>query len=66
MIGQAWVSETLQVAFFTVAAGSILFVVIELFNVCRKYALPTLVAWSLLAGIVLGFATDFVLVAAGA
>ncbi len=66
VIGQAWVSETLQVAFFTVAAGSILFVVIELFNVCRKYALPTLVAWSLVAGIFLGFATDFVLVAAGA
>ncbi len=65
VVGQAWVSEALQVAFFTVAAGSILFVVIELLNVCRKYALPTLVAWSVLAGLFLGFATDFVLEAAG-
>ena len=65
LVGQAWVSTELEILFFTVAAGSILFVVIELFNVCRKYALPTLVAWSVLAGLVLGFATDFVLEAAG-
>jgi zinc transporter, ZIP family len=65
VIGQAWVSTELEIVFFTLAAGSILFVVIELLNVCRKYALPTLVAWSLLGGLLLGFATDFVLVAAG-
>jgi ZIP family zinc transporter len=65
VIGQAWVSTELEIVFFTVAAGSILFVVIELLNVCRKYALPTLVAWSLLGGLILGFATDFVLEAAG-
>ncbi|MFL5962307.1 MAG: ZIP family metal transporter [Gaiellaceae bacterium] len=66
VIGQAWVSEALQVAFFAVAAGSILYVVIQLLEVCRRYALPVVVAWWILAGIVLGFATDFVLVAAGA
>jgi ZIP family zinc transporter len=66
VIGQAWVSEALQVAFFAVAAGSILYVVIQLFEVCRRYALPVVVAWWILAGIVVGFATDFVLVAAGA
>jgi ZIP family zinc transporter len=65
VIGQAWVSEALQVAFFAVAAGSILYVVIQLLEVCRRYALPVVVAWWILAGIVLGFATDFVLVAAG-
>jgi ZIP family zinc transporter len=65
LLGQAWVSTELEIVFFTVAAGSILFVVIELFNVCRRYALPTLVAWSVLGGLVLGFATDFVLEAAG-
>ena len=41
VIGQAWVSEALQVAFFAVAAGSILYVVIQLLDVCRRYALPT-------------------------
>ena len=66
VIGQAWVSEALQVAFFAVAAGSILYVVIQLLDVCRRYALPTVVAWWILIGLMLGFATDFVLVAAGA
>jgi ZIP family zinc transporter len=65
VIGQAWVSEALQVAFFAVAAGSILYVVIQLLEVCRRYALPVVVAWWILAGLFMGFATDFVLVAAG-
>jgi ZIP family zinc transporter len=64
-LGYAWVSEGLQVLFFAIAAGSILYVVMELFNVCRRYAMPTLVMWMLLGGIFLGFATDFVLEAAG-
>jgi zinc transporter, ZIP family len=66
VIGQAWVSPALEVAFFAVAAGSILYVVIQLFEVCRRFALPRLVAWMLLAGLLLGFGTDWVLVAAGA
>jgi ZIP family zinc transporter len=66
VIGQAWVSEALSVVFFAVAAGSILYVVLQLVDVCRRYAMPVAVAWWILAGIVLGFATDFVLVAAGA
>ena len=66
MIGYAWVSIALQVFFFALAAGSILFVVIELAAVCRRYAMPTLVGWMILAGVVLGFATDFLLGAVGA
>jgi ZIP family zinc transporter len=66
VIGQAWVSPALEVAFFAVAGGSILYVVIQLLEVCRRYALPVVVAWWILAGIVVGFTTDFVLVAAGA
>jgi ZIP family zinc transporter len=58
--------EGLLLSFFSVAAGSILYVVIQLFEVCRRYALPVVVAWWILAGIVVGFATDFVLIAAGA
>ena len=65
-IGYAWVSTALQVAFFAVAAGSILYVVTELVNVCRRYGMQTLVAWMVLLGIVLGFGTDFVLSAVGA
>jgi ZIP family zinc transporter len=66
LVGQAWVSQALAVAFFGIAAGSILYVVIQLFEVCRRYTMPTVVAWWVLAGLVVGFATDFVLVAAGA
>ncbi|MGZ4291600.1 MAG: ZIP family metal transporter [Gaiellaceae bacterium] len=66
LIGQAWVSPALEVAFFAVAGGSILYVVVQLFEVCRRFAMPQLVAWSLLVGLLLGFGTDWVLVAAGA
>ena len=66
VIGQAWVSPALEVAFFAVAAGSILYVVIQLLEVCRRAALPRLIGWMLLLGLLLGFATDWILVAAGA
>ena len=55
----------MSVVFFTVAGGSILYVVRELFAVNRKYGHPVLVTWLLVAGILLGFATDFVVTAAG-
>ncbi len=66
LIGQAWVSAALEVVFFAVAAGSILYVVIQLLDVCRRFALPKLVGWMLLLGLLLGFGTDWILVAAGA
>ncbi len=65
MLGQAWQSEAVSVAFLALAAGSILYVVMELLNVCRKFGTRTVVAWGVLLGLLLGFATDFVLVAAG-
>ena len=65
VVGQAWSSDAVSVVFFTVAGGSILYVVRELFAVNRKYGHPVLVSWLLLAGILLGFATDFVVTAAG-
>ncbi len=66
VIGQAWVSPALEVAFFAIAGGSILYVVIQLLEVCRRQAMPRLVGWMLLLGLLLGFGTDWVLVAAGA
>jgi ZIP family zinc transporter len=65
MLGQAWSSESVSVAFFAVAAGSILYVVQELFAVNRKYGHTKLVMWLVFAGIVAGFATDFVVSASG-
>ena len=64
-LGQAWTSDTVTVAFFAIAAGSILYVVQELFNVNRKYGQTVLVTWLVFAGLVLGFATDFIVQASG-
>jgi zinc transporter, ZIP family len=66
VIGQAWTSTAMSVVFLALAAGSILFVVIELLNVCRLFGGKTVVTWGVLTGLFLGFATDFILVAAGA
>lgn len=65
VLGQAWSSEAVSVVFFAVAAGSILYVVQELMAVNRSYGRTTLVTWLVVAGIFLGFATDFVVSAAG-
>ena len=65
VVGQAWTSNALSVIFFTIAGGSILYVVQELFAVNRKYGNPVLVTWLLAVGVLLGFATDFVVTAAG-
>jgi ZIP family zinc transporter len=65
LIGQIWVNEWLFTAFLGLAAGSILYVVIELLGVGRKLGYKELATWGILLGLFLGFATDMVLVAAG-
>jgi ZIP family zinc transporter len=65
LLGQSWTSEALSVTFFAIAAGSILYVVQELFIANRKYGHPVLAMWLVLVGVLLGFATDFVVSAAG-
>jgi ZIP family zinc transporter len=66
LLGQAWTSTPVSILFLALAAGSILYVVIELLNVCRLFGQKTVVTWGVLLGLFVGFATDFVLVAAGA
>ncbi|MFI5053626.1 MAG: ZIP family metal transporter [Acidimicrobiia bacterium] len=66
VVGQTWVNEWLFTAFLGLAAGSILYVVIELLAVGRKLGYKELATWGILLGLFLGFATDMVLVAAGA
>jgi ZIP family zinc transporter len=65
LLGNAWSSEAMSVVFFAIAAGSILYVVQELFAVNRRYGHTVLVTWLILLGILLGFATDFVVSASG-
>jgi len=65
LIGQTWTSEALSITFLALAAGSILYVVMQLINVNARLASKTLIAWFVLFGLFLGFATEFVVEAAG-
>jgi ZIP family zinc transporter len=66
IVGQAVINDTLSIAFLSLAAGSILYVVIELLAVARKMAFKEITTWGIFAGVVLGFATDAIVTAAGA
>ena len=66
MVGQVVTNPLLGVAFLALAAGSILYVVIELLAVARTSKLKELVSWAILLGVVLGFVTDAIVTAAGA
>jgi ZIP family zinc transporter len=66
LLGQAWVNESLSVAVLALAAGSILYVVMELLNVSRTFGSKQAATLGILLGLVLGFGTDFILIAAGA
>ena len=65
IVGQAWTSEALSVVFLALAAGSILYVVIQLVKVMQRLGHTVLVAWMIFAGLMLGFGTELVLKAAG-
>jgi ZIP family zinc transporter len=66
VVGNSFVNETLFLAFLALAAGSILYVVVQLLKVANRMGQPEILMWGLVAGLFLGFATDYVLVAAGA
>jgi zinc transporter, ZIP family len=66
LIGQSFVNNAVFVGFLALAAGSILYVVIQLLRVAHKLGYQDLLMWGLLAGLFAGFATDLVLKAAGA
>ena len=66
IVGQQVETTLLAVAFLALAAGSILYVVIELLAVARASKMKELVTWAILLGLVLGFVTDGIVTAAGA
>jgi ZIP family zinc transporter len=66
LVGQRFVDDTVSIGFLGLAAGSILYVVIELLAVARKANLKTITTWGIFAGLILGFATDAIITAAGA
>ncbi|AGB26779.1 putative divalent heavy-metal cations transporter (plasmid) [Mycobacterium sp. JS623] len=66
LVGQRFVNETVSIAFLGLAAGSILYVVIELLAVARRADLKTVTTCGIFAGLIAGFATDAIITAAGA
>jgi ZIP family zinc transporter len=66
LVGQRFADETVAVAFLSLAAGSILYVVIELLAVARKMGVKELATWGLLIGLLAGFLTDAIVTAGGA
>jgi ZIP family zinc transporter len=66
LVGQSFVNNAVFIAFLALAAGSILYVVVQLLNVAAKMRQKELLMWGILAGLFAGFATDLVLKAAGA
>jgi zinc transporter, ZIP family len=65
LIGQSFVNNVLSLAFLALAAGSILYVVVQLVFVAQKLGFKELLMWGLLTGLLVGFATDLILKAAG-
>lgn len=65
-IGRQFTSEAMSVIFLTLAAGSILYVVIQLLGVAQKNGRKKLLYYGVLAGLVAGFVTDMVVTAGGA
>lgn len=65
-VGHGYTSNALSVVFLTLAAGSILYVVLQLVDVAGKLKRPDLLAYGVLIGLIAGFATDAVVTAAGA
>ncbi len=65
LIGQSFANDAVSILFLGLAAGSILFVVIELIGVALKLGAKHVLYWGLLIGLIAGFATDFIITAAG-
>jgi ZIP family zinc transporter len=64
-VGHTFTSEPVAVAFLTLAAGSIIYVVVQLLAVANRAARKDLVYVGLLVGLLAGFLTDAVVTAGG-
>jgi ZIP family zinc transporter len=65
-VGRQFTSAATSVAFLSLAAGSILYVVVQLFAVALRFERRSLLYWGLLVGLAAGFLTDMVVTAGGA
>jgi ZIP family zinc transporter len=66
VVGFNVVSSWAFVLFLALAAGALIYVINEMFAVCRRLGSPSLMATGLLAGFLIAFGTDLFLTFAGA
>jgi zinc transporter, ZIP family len=66
IVGSQFTSDAMSVIFLTLAAGSILYVVIQLLGVAHRNARKDLIYWGVLLGLSAGFVTDMIVTAGGA
>ena len=66
IIGYSFVSPLLSIVFLGLAAGALVYVFNEMIATSRKFGRPVVTNVALLAGLLVAFGTDFLLVALGA
>lgn len=66
LVGSQFSSDPVSLVFLTLAAGSILYVIIQLVSIALKGGHRSLLYWGVWTGLVAGFATDMLLTAGGA
>jgi ZIP family zinc transporter len=64
-VGRQFTNDAIGVIFLTLAAGSILYVIVQLLGVAHRAERKELLFWGLLVGLAAGFITDMVVTAAG-
>ncbi len=65
LVGHSFSSEAMSVVFLSLAAGSILYVVLQLVGTAAKSRRSDLLVYGVFVGLVLGFLTDAIVTAAG-
>ncbi len=65
LIGYRLTSVPMSILFLSLAAGTLIYIVGELFGVSRRLGLKFFTGWGLLAGFLLAYCTDLILTAAG-
>ena len=65
LVGHGFTSEPVSVAFLTLAAGSLIYVIAQLIGVAARAKRSDLLAYGMLLGLLAGFLTDAIVTAAG-
>lgn len=66
IIGTIFHSSEVFILFLALAAGAILYVIVELLGMAKRFKSPEIVMWGLLFGFLLGYATDLIVTFGGA